>query len=236
MKKIINILLLLVSIFIITNCDTRDYKKISIQENSEKVVGISSKESLDSEVSQTDTSVITHTALIKTSMGDIVIGLYGKDTPETVANFIGLAKMNYYKGILFHRVAKNFLIQAGDRSTLFQNKKSEWGFGGQSFYGGEIEDELNPNTPSFKEGYKKGVVAMANKGPNTNTSQFFICLDGAKKLKHKWTIFGKVIKGMDVVEKISRVPVELSSRGINDGIPIKPIRIYSVTVKLVELK
>lgn len=234
MKKIKNILLVLVFVLIITNCNTRDYKELSLKENNEKVVGIPSKDTLSLDVSQADTSVITHTALLKTSMGDILIGLYGKDAPETVANFIGLAKMSYYNGILFHRVAKNFLIQAGDRNTLFQNKKSEWGFGGESFYGGEIEDELNPNTPSYKKGYQKGVVAMANKGPNTNTSQFFICLEEAKKLKHKWTIFGMVIKGMDVVEKISRVPVELSSRGTDDGIPLKPIRIHSVTIKLID--
>lgn len=234
MKKIINILLLLVSLFIITNCDTRDYQELNLQESTEKVIGIPSKDSLNSEISPSDTSIITHTALIKTSMGDILIGLYGKESPETVANFIGLAKMNYYNGILFHRVAKNFLIQTGDRNTLYQSKKNEWGFGGESFYGGEIEDEINPNTPSYKEGYKKGFVAMANKGPNTNTSQFFICLEQAKKLKHKWTIFGKVIKGMKVVENISHTPVEISPRGADDGIPIKAIRIYSVNINLVK--
>ena len=142
--------------------------------------------------------------------------------------------MNYYNGVLFHRVAKNFLIQTGDRNTLFQNKKNEWGLGGESFYGGEIEDELNPKKPSYRQGYQKGVVAMANKGPNTNTSQFFICLEDAKKLERKYTIFGKVINGMNIVENISNVPVETSNRGENDGIPLKTIRIYSIDIKLIK--
>jgi cyclophilin family peptidyl-prolyl cis-trans isomerase len=181
-----------------------------------------------------DTAIVTHIAEIKTSMGMIVLGLYGEDAPETVANFIGLAKMNYYAGVLFHRVAKDFLIQTGDRNTLYINEKNEWGFGGESFYGGEIEDELNPNTVSYKRGYEYGVVAMANKGANTNTSQFFICLKEAKKLERKWTIFGKVVDGMNNVEKIANCTVEPSERGKNDGIPLKPIRIYSVTISLIK--
>jgi cyclophilin family peptidyl-prolyl cis-trans isomerase len=178
--------------------------------------------------------VITHFAYVKTSMGSFTIALYGEDAPETVANFIGLIKMKYYNGILFHRIAKNFLIQAGDKNTLFPNKKTEWGFGGESFYGGEIEDELNPKTPSYRGGYVKGVAAMANKGPNTNSSQFFICLDKAKSLEHKWTIFGKVTEGLEVVEKISEVQVEPSDRGNFDGIPIKPVRIYSINIKFIK--
>lgn len=222
---------------ILSGCDTRSYKILKQTEKRSK-----KQESLDAKqndvivkpLSSNDTAFVTHLASIKTSMGTIVIGLFGEDAPETVANFIGLTKMNYYNGILFHRVARHFLIQAGDRNTLFQHKKSEWGMGGESFYGGEIEDELNMNTPSYRQGYRKGVVAMANKGPNTNSSQFFICLEDAIKLERKYTIFGKVISGMNVVEAISNVPVEKSDRGQYDGIPQKTVRIYSVEIKLIK--
>ncbi|ROL61016.1 peptidylprolyl isomerase [Bacteroidetes/Chlorobi group bacterium ChocPot_Mid] len=217
-------------------CDTRSYKQIkqSANDNEKQLSQSPINDDVSKPLSANDTAIITHIATVKTSMGNFDIGLYGEDAPETVANFIGLSKLNYYNGVLFHRVAKNFLIQAGDRNTLFQNKKNEWGLGGESFYGGEIEDELYPNKPSYRQGYQKGVVAMANKGPNTNTSQFFICLEDAKKLQRKYTIFGKVINGMNVVENISNVPVESSNRGKNDGIPIKTIRIYSIETKFIK--
>lgn len=238
-NKLVIYQLILFVILLFPGCDTRDYKPLS--EKEEKVInnpGMIGKDAVhELQTDNKDISekvVITHFAFVKTSMGNFTMELYGEDAPETVANFIGLVKMKYYNGLLFHRVAKNFLIQTGDKNTLWQNKKSEWGIGGQSFYGGEIEDELNPNTPSYRMGYVKGTVAMANKGPNTNTSQFFICLPEAAKLEHKWTIFGKVIEGMDVVENISYVPVERSDRGANDGVPVKPVRIHSIAIKLIK--
>ncbi|HPO62389.1 MAG TPA: peptidylprolyl isomerase [Candidatus Kapabacteria bacterium] len=178
-----------------------------------------------------DTSFITHYASLATNMGTFVIALYGQDAPKTVNNFIGLARQGYYNGILFHRVARNFLIQAGDPNTKNIKKKKEWGLGGKSYFGKEFEDELNPNTPSYKLGYIKGTVAMANRGQNTNTSQFFICLDEAINLDNEWTIFGKVIGGIDVVENISAVQVEPSDRGYSDGIPLKPIKINYIKIK-----
>ena len=178
-----------------------------------------------------DTSIITHHATVTTNMGTFVIALYGQDAPITVNNFVGLARQGYYNGILFHRVARNFLIQAGDPNTKSIKKKNEWGLGGKSYYGKEFEDELNPNTPSYKLGYIKGTVAMANRGQNTNSSQFFVCLDEAVNLDNEWTIFGKVISGIDVVENISAVQVEPSDRGYSDGIPLKPIKINYIKIK-----
>jgi cyclophilin family peptidyl-prolyl cis-trans isomerase len=93
-----------------------------------------------------------------------------------VENFVGLAEKKYFDGLRVHRVVPNFVIQTGDDKSRDLKKKAEWGTGGTSIWGKEFADELNPNTPSYKEGYKKGVVAMANRGPNTNTSQFFIML------------------------------------------------------------
>jgi len=232
--------MILIPLLFLSACDLREYRTLE-QEKTEKANIIKSKDTIDDSGklpnlgSPKDTAVITHAALIKSSKGNFSIGLYGYDAPETVANFIGLAKLNFYNGVLFHRVAKNFMIQAGDRNTLFQEMKTEWGFGGKSFYGGDIEDELDPNTPSYKMGYVKGTVAMANKGPNTNTSQFFICLEEAFGMKRNWTIFGKVISGMNVVENISNVPVEPSERGDHDGIPVKPVRIYSINIKYIRI-
>jgi cyclophilin family peptidyl-prolyl cis-trans isomerase len=239
MFKLIKILFLLHVIIFFINCGTEDYRNIKKTDENpdiENTDTFQNQNIIDKQdpFLENDTAIVTHTALLRTSMGNIVIGLFGEDAPETVANFIGLSKMNYYNGVLFHRVAKNFLIQSGDRNTIFQNRKPVWGLGGQSFYGGDIEDELNPSTPSFRRGYVKGTIAMANKGPNTNTSQFFICLEEANKLEHKWTIFGKVLDGMDVVEKISELPVEKSLRGKNDGIPLKPVRIYEVNIRFIK--
>ncbi len=119
--------------------------------------------------------VITHTATIETSMGNIELELYGKDAPKTVLNFVGLAEDDVYNGILFHRIVPGFVVQAGDPNTKDPAKKAMWGSGGTSIYDGkEFADELNKETPSYQRGYVVGVVAMANRGPNTNTSQFYI--------------------------------------------------------------
>ncbi len=235
--KVKNYIILLIALILLNGCDTRSYKILKQTDSQQKNQKSLSEETnnIIKPLSPNDTAVITHEATLKTSMGIIILGLFGDDAPETVANFIGLSKMNYYNGVLFHRVSKHFLIQAGDRNTLFQQRKNEWGFGGESFYGGEIEDEINPSTPSYRQGYKKGVVAMANKGPNTNTSQFFICLEEASELERKYTIFGKVISGMNIVEQISNIPVEKSDRSSNDGVPLKPVRIYNVEIQLIKV-
>lgn len=134
-------------------------------------------------------------AAIHTAKGDIDIQLYTQDAPKTVTNFATLAKKGYYDGLTFHRVEPGFVIQGGDPNGD--------GTGGRSIYGDTFPDELNPNTPSYKAGYVEGVVAMANRGPNTNGSQFFIMLADNTSLAKNYTIFGKVTSGMDVVQKIA---------------------------------
>jgi len=160
-------------------------------------------------------------AVIQTSLGTIEAELYEKDAPKTTANFEGLAKQGYYNGVIFHRVVPGFVIQGGDPTGT--------GAGGKSIYGGDFADELNPATKSYQEGYKKGVLAMANRGPNTNTSQFFILLADQAWMPKNYTIFGKVIKGMDVVEKIGQV--ELVPPGAKDGRPKVPVTMTKVSVK-----
>ncbi|MDP3992813.1 MAG: peptidylprolyl isomerase [bacterium] len=133
-------------------------------------------------------------AVIKTDKGDITLELYPNDAPKTVMNFATLAKNGYYDNLTFHRVEPGFVIQGGDPSGN--------GTGGVSIYGAKFEDELNPNTASYKTGYLEGVLAMANAGPNTNGSQFFIMLEDNETLPKNYTIFGRVISGDDVVKKI----------------------------------
>jgi len=182
-------------------------------------------------VQRPDTPVITHIAVLHTSLGDITLGLYGEDAPKTVRNFVELARRGVYDGVLFHRVARNFVIQAGDPLTKDPKQRARWGTGGVSIYGGEFEDELNPATPSYRIGYQVGTVAMANRGPNTNTSQFFICLERAVNLPKAYTIFGRVLEGMDVVRRIAALPLDPGPFGPEDGTPKTPVVIQSVTVR-----
>lgn len=170
---------------------------------------------------------VTHTAVMKTSMGTMEIELYGKDAPKAVGNFVGLANQGFYNDILFHRVVPSFVIQAGDPKTKDPALVSDWGTGGNSIYPGILfEDELNPQTPSYKLGYREGCLAMANSGPNTNTSQFFIVLDDEVKqrLPHNYTIFGFVRSGMEVAHKIEKVPLG----GMTGQVPLQPIKIVSI--------
>jgi cyclophilin family peptidyl-prolyl cis-trans isomerase len=171
--------------------------------------------------------IATHTGVISTDMGDIEFELYGKDAPKAVENFAGLIKKGYYNGIKFHRCIPNFVIQGGDPSSKDNSKRDQWGMGGESIFGKTFEDELAP-TPSFKRGYIDGCFAMANSGPNTNGSQFFICSgQGAQTslgAMPNYTIFGFVTKGIDVVAKIAQT-------GASGEKPENPVTMKKVTIK-----
>jgi cyclophilin family peptidyl-prolyl cis-trans isomerase len=169
-------------------------------------------------------------AVLQTSLGAIEIELYRPDAPKTVQNFVKLAQKKTFNGIRFHRVSKGFVIQTGDPLSADPKKKGEWGTGGTSIYGGkEFADELNTNTQSYKDGYKRGVVAMANRGPNTNTSQFFIMLADRVDMPKRYTIFGRVVSGMDVVDKIGSV--ELDPPYASDGKPKTDVMLLKVSIK-----
>jgi cyclophilin family peptidyl-prolyl cis-trans isomerase len=129
---------------------------------------------------------------IKTSMGDIGVELFSDEAHKTVENFVKLAKKNYYNGIIFHRVIENFMIQGGDPTGT--------GRGGESAWGGKFKDEFSPKL-TFD---KAGLLAMANAGPGTNGSQFFITLVPTTWLNNHHTIFGKVVNGIDVVNAIGK--------------------------------
>ena len=134
--------------------------------------------------------------VIETDKGVIKFKLYSEDAPQTVDNFVLLAQRGYYDSLTFHRVEPGFVIQGGDPNGD--------GTGGESAWGGTFEDELNPETASYKTGYSQGTVAMANSGPNTNGSQFFICLADQPDLPKQYTIFGQVTEGIDVIGKIAK--------------------------------
>jgi len=153
-----------------------------------------------------------HNITIETNKGTIVFETYDADAPKTVQNFITLAQKGFYNSLIFHRVIKDFMIQGGDPTGT-----------GMSGPGYKFEDELNSATPSYKAGYARGVVAMANSGPNTNGSQFFI-MHKDVSLPHNYTIFGKVVSGLDIVDAIAMTQI-----GPNDK-PASDIVMKKVTV------
>lgn len=169
------------------------------------------------------------TAVLETSLGTIEIELYRADAPKTVENFVKLAGKKSFDGLRFHRVAKGFVIQTGDPLSRDISLMAKWGTGGKSVYGKEFEDELNPAAPSFQRGYVRGVVAMANHGRNTNSSQFFIMLADAPGMPKNYTIFGSVVRGMETVDKIGSV--ELDPPYASDGRPKQEVVLKKVTIK-----
>ncbi|MEP7219609.1 MAG: peptidylprolyl isomerase [Bacteroidota bacterium] len=196
------------------------------------ILTMASMVAIGTNASAQNDAIVTHTAVIKTTLGDVDVNLYGEDAPKAVENFIGLAKQGFYRGLRFHRVIPKFVIQTGDPSTVDTNRRSEWGLGGKSIWGKPFEDELNPNSPSFRQGYVEGTLAMANRGPNTNTSQFFIVLSNNIKLEKRYTIFGRVVTGdttnksMDVIHAIERA--DLADPKL--GLPVRPVMVLDVVV------
>jgi len=152
-------------------------------------------------------------ARIETNLGDLNIELQTETAPKAVWNFIKLAQKGYYKDVAFHRNIRNFMIQGGDPTGT--------GRGGQSIWGKNFQDEFDgPLTHSAR-----GMMSMANKGKNTNSSQFFITYKPAKHLDRKHTIFGKVVGGMDVLAKMEDVPTDGSDRPLNK-IVMKDVVVY----------
>jgi len=178
---------------------------------------------------------------MQTTMGDIVIRLFPEQAPKAVENFITHSKDGYYDGLTFHRVISDFMIQGGDPNGN--------GSGGESIWGGPFEDEFSPELANFR-----GALSMANSGPDTNGSQFFIVqaktvdeelidqmnqagfpeiiinkykeVGGTPWLDNKHTVFGQVIEGMDVVDKIANVEVNPTSSA-----PLQPVIINKIVVK-----
>jgi cyclophilin family peptidyl-prolyl cis-trans isomerase len=157
-------------------------------------------------------------AVLKTNLGDIKVKFDSTNAPNTVDNFLKLASQNFYNGTKFHRVIKSFMIQGGDPNSKNYSIKDQWGKGGPGY---AFKDELKGT-----EKYPQGTLAMANSGPNTNGSQFFIVTASpAAPLPPSYTVFGQVISGMDVALKIENV--QTVSPGHIDR-PVEDVVINSV--------
>lgn len=150
---------------------------------------------------------------INTNLGSISIKLFPKIAPKACENFLTLAKKGYYDGTIFHRVIKNFMIQGGDPTGT--------GRGGESAWGGTFEDEFKPNIIFDRA----GILAMANRGANTNGSQFFITTVPTPWLNGRHTIFGEVVGGFEIVNKI-----EKTKTGNHDK-PLEDIKILNIQIK-----
>lgn len=160
-------------------------------------------------------------ATIKTNHGDIKVRLFAKAAPKTVKNFVELAGQKKYDNTIFHRIVPDFMIQAGD----FENSN---GTGGHSYKGENtsFDDEFNDSLMNIR-----GALSMANSGPNTNGSQFFIVTasKGANYLDGKHSVFGQVLEGMEVADAISKLPTKLNSSGENST-PIEEVKIISIEI------
>lgn len=201
-----------VAIMVRNRADVAEAPTPSDQSSSSTVPVIQSSTSSKTSMEATITQ-----ATLKTSYGDIVIAFDNANTPATVANFTKLASSGFYNGTKFHRVIAGFMIQGGDPLSRDDSKQSMWGTGGPGY---QFADEIKPTNNNAK-----GTISMANAGPNTNGSQFFINVDDNFPLNGKHTVFGHVTSGYDIVEKISKVATTPNDR------PVEPVVISSIEIK-----
>lgn len=165
-------------------------------------------------------------AVIKTSKGEMTVDFWSDVAPKTVENFKALAKKGFYNGTAFHRIIKGFMIQGGDPNTKDPSKEASFGTGDPGY---KIKAEFNPRK------HEAGVLSMARSmDPDSAGSQFFICLDAAPNLDGKYTAFGKLIKGDEVLQKIGDTPVVSNGRETSkpaERVAVESVSIISVPVK-----
>ena len=160
-------------------------------------------------------------AVIETEKGSIRIEFFEEEQPKAVENFRLLAEHGYYDGLTFHRIVEGFMIQGGDPAGD--------GTGGESAWGGTFADEIDRGSALYREGYRRGIVAMANAGPDTNGSQFFI-MHRDYPLPPNYVIFARVTGGMDVVDAIAGTATTVGGDGAMSR-PVTPQRITTVTIR-----
>jgi cyclophilin family peptidyl-prolyl cis-trans isomerase len=160
-------------------------------------------------------------AVIDTDRGPIEIEFFATDAPKAVENFRLLAEHHYYDGTTFHRIIRGFMIQGGDPAGD--------GTGGESAWGGTFDDEINPDSPLYRGGYRRGLVAMANSGSNTNGSQFFI-MHGDYPLPPSYVVFAHVTSGMNVVDALANTPTTMGDDG-QQSRPITAPVVRTITIR-----
>lgn len=160
-------------------------------------------------------------AVLETDKGTIEIEFFTQDSPRAVENFRLLAEHGYYDGLTFHRIVRGFMIQGGDPAGD--------GKGGESAWGGFFDDEIQRDSELYRRGYRRGLLAMANAGPNTNASQFFI-MHRDYPLQPDYVIFARVIRGMEVVDALAETPTTIGGDG-GMSRPVSPPVLRKVTVR-----
>tara|TARA_X000000368_G_C22890894_1_gene649583 strand:- start:239 stop:877 length:639 start_codon:yes stop_codon:yes gene_type:complete len=177
---------------------------LEIENESTTTIGVTMSDKVyDKQPKMNLNSDSTYSAVIKTNLGEMSVEFFTDDAPLTVNNFVTLSKDGYYDNVIFHRVISGFMIQGGDPSGTGHGDYGK-------FPGYEFEDELNNQRP-----YEKGILAMANRGPNTNGSQFFI-MHADYPLPYSYTIFGKVTEGLEVIDKIASVETDSADKPTDD--------------------
>lgn len=160
-------------------------------------------------------------ARIETEMGNITIEFYEDDSPTAVENFRLLAENGYYDGLTFHRVVEGFMIQGGDPRGD--------GTGGESAWGGTFDDDIDRSSTLYRRGYRRGIVAMANAGPDTNGSQFFIVHGQNVSLPPNYTIFGMLVSGEEVLDALADSPVTSGAGGERSS-PSERLKINNIVI------
>lgn len=207
MKKIMFAAMLLVAALSVSACASSESNPADSDNNIN--ININNNIPMKTLEGQEDLFAQYSQALIKTNYGNITVKLYGADSPKTVNNFLNLAQKDFYNGTKFHRVIKDFMIQGGDPSSKGTDT-SLWGTGGPGY---KFDDEFNAHK------LVAGSLAMANAGPGTNGSQFFIVTAASTPwLDRHHTNFGEVVEGMDVVKKIEAVETGTADRPAKDVI------------------
>lgn len=195
------------------NQNTLSEEKIITEENNQESKETDSKKE---NINIKDNKQMTK-ATFKTNKGSFTIEFFKDQAPKTVENFIKLASEGFYTGTKFHRIIEGFMNQGGDPLTKDDSMSARWGTGGPGY---KFDDEITPSNKNIV-----GTISMANAGPNTNGSQFFINVANNNFLDSKHTVFGKVVEGLDVVLDMNKVATDANDR------PIDPVIIESITLE-----
>ncbi len=204
MKKntlIFGIIILSIPVFMFIFSGNNNQEEVNNNGEKQEIKGIEDKITMINEKKYMD-----YTITIKTNKGNMTFETYAEEAPNTVENFVNLANKGFYDGVIFHRVIDGFMIQGGDPTGT--------GRGGPGYV---FDDEINPSSEIYQKGYRKGIVAMANAGPNTQGSQFFIMV-ADYPLPPLYTIFGKITSGQEVAGAISMIERDANDKPLEDVI------------------